>query len=292
MKELLENSLDAGASHIDVTVERGGFDVIRVSDDGRGIHPDDLLLAMDRHATSKLTKREDLAAIHTMGFRGEPWPHWRGQRIDAPKQARGHGTAELHMRHGRKGTVEPSGRGRGTTVTVSGLFANVPARLAFQRRPQTEHARIVDVVVAHALAHPEVGFRLELDGRVALDVPGTHDDEDRLRHPWPKAGDLLTLSAPEEDEQAPGDERWSGWISAPTSREESRMTSTCSSTVDPSPQGPFQQALRRGYRTRLMVGRHPVAVLHLTLPAEEVDVNVHPTKSEYDSSMHGGLGAP
>ena len=181
VKELLENSLDAGASHVDVTVERGGFDLIRVSDDGRGIHPDDLVLAMDRHATSKLTKREDLTAIHTMGFRGEALASI-GVVSELTLQSRQDGmeAAELHMRHGHKGKVEPSGRGKGTTVTVAGLFGNVPARLAFQRRPQTEHARIVDVVVAHALAHPEVGFRLELDGRVALDVPGTDDDEDRL----------------------------------------------------------------------------------------------------------------
>ncbi len=282
VKELLENSLDAGASHIDVTVERGGFDVIRVSDDGRGIHPEDLMLAMDRHATSKLTKREDLAAIHTMGFRGEALASI-GVVSELTLQSRQEGmeAAELHMRHGRKGTVEPSGRGRGTTVTVSGLFANVPARLAFQRRPQTEHARIVDVVVAHALAHPEVGFRLELDGRVALDVPGTHDDEDRLHDILgQKAGDLLTLSAPEEDEQAPGEERWSGWISAPDITRGKADDVHVLINGRPIASGPFQQALRRGYRTRLMVGRHPVAVLHLTLPAEEVDVNVHPTKSE------------
>ena len=123
-----------------MTVERGGFDVIRVSDDGRGIHPDDLMLAMDRHATSKLTKREDLAAIHTMGFRGEALASI-GVVSELTLQSRQEGmeAAELHMRHGRKGTVEPSGRGRGTTVTVSGLFANVPARLAFSEghRPNT-----------------------------------------------------------------------------------------------------------------------------------------------------------
>ena len=178
VKELLENSIDAGAKRIDVAVERGGFDVIRVSDDGRGIHPDDLDLAMDRHATSKLARREDLAAIHTMGFRGEALASI-GVVSELTLQSRQDGkeAAEIQMRHGHKGKVEPSGRGVGTTVTVTGLFGNVPARLAFQRRPQTEHARIVDVVVAHALAHPEVGFSLELDGRVALDVPDTEDPE-------------------------------------------------------------------------------------------------------------------
>ena len=282
VKELLENSIDAGAKRIDVAVERGGFDVIRVSDDGRGIHPDDLDLAMDRHATSKLARREDLAAIHTMGFRGEALASI-GVVSELTLQSRQDGkeAAEIQMRHGHKGKVEPSGRGVGTTVTVTGLFGNVPARLAFQRRPQTEHARIVDVVVAHALAHPEVGFSLELDGRVALHVPDTEDPEDRLHDVLgQKAGDLLPLSAPAEDEHAPGEERWNGWISAPDITRGKADDVHVLVNGRPIASGPFQQALRRGYRTRLMVGRHPVAVLRLTLPPEEVDVNVHPTKSE------------
>lgn len=282
VKELVENSIDAGASSIEVMIERGGFDLIRVEDDGHGILPDDLSLALDRHATSKLARKEDLAAIHTMGFRGEALASIGVvSHLTLTSRCEGMEGAEVRMQEGKRSPVEARGRGRGTTVTVERLFENVPARLAFQRRPQTEHARIVDVVVDHAMAHHAVGFRLELDGRVALDVPPVDMVEDRLHDLLgQRAGELLPLRAPPDDEAAPGEERWTGWISAPDITRGKADDVHVLVNGRPVAAGPFLQAVRRGYRTRLMVGRHPVAVLHLNLPAEEVDVNVHPTKRE------------
>lgn len=282
VKELVENSIDAGAQHVDVAVERGGFDLIRVSDDGHGIHPADLHLALDRHATSKLRTKEDLSAIHTMGFRGEALASIGVvSHLTVTSKTANHDGAEVRMLEGEKSNVEARGRAEGTTITVERLFANVPARLAFQRRPQTEHGRIVDVVVEHAMAHPEVGFRLELDGRLALDVPPSDAMEDRLHDLLgQRAGELLPISAPPEDDAAPGEERWSGWISAPDITRGKADDVHVLVNGRPVAAGPFLQAVRRGYRTRLMVGRHPVAVLRLDLPAEEVDVNVHPTKRE------------
>jgi DNA mismatch repair protein MutL len=282
VKELVENSIDANATRIEITVERGGFDLIRVDDDGHGIVPDDLSLALDRHATSKLARKEDLSAIHTMGFRGEALASIGVvSHLTLTSRCEGAEGAEVRMVEGKRSPVASRGRGRGTTVNVEHLFGNVPARLAFQRRPQTEHARIVDVVVDHAMAHHHVGFRLELDGRVALDVPPVDEVEDRLHDLLgQRAGELLPLTSPLEDEEAPGTERWSGWISAPDITRGKADDVHVLVNGRPVAAGPFLQAVRRGYRTRLMVGRHPVAVLQLNLPAEEVDVNVHPTKRE------------
>ena len=282
VKELLENSLDAEAQRIVITVERGGFDLIRIEDDGSGIDADDLPLALDRHATSKLKKREDLNSIHTLGFRGEALASI-GMVSGLGIASRPIGTdgKRIVMNDGIKGGVEPFGMPHGTRIDVEHLFQNTPARLAFQRRPATENARIVDVVVAHAMAHKEVAFRLLIDERVVLDVPASEAMTDRLYDLLGgQAQSMLELSAPEADAKAPGDETWSGWISTPDITRGKGDDIHILINDRPVASGPFLQAIRRGYRTRLMQGRHPLAVLSLTLPPNEVDVNVHPTKRE------------
>ena len=282
VKELLENSLDAGSTRIVITVERGGFDLICIEDDGSGIDEEDLPLALDRHATSKLRKLEDLSAIHTLGFRGEALAsigmvsHLK--IASRPENCQGR---SISMKDGDKQSIEPEGMAHGTRIEVAHLFHNTPARLAFQRRAATENSKIVDVVVSHAMAHMNVGFRLIIDERVMLDVPASEAMSDRLYDLLGgQASSMLELSSPAIDDDAPGDESWSGWISTPDTTRGKGDDVHVLINDRPVAAGPFLQAIRRGYKTRLMQGRHPIAVLSLSIPANEVDVNVHPTKRE------------
>lgn len=282
VKELIENSLDAGATLITVHLERGGFERLQVDDNGSGIHRDDLSLALDRHATSKLKHRDDLAAINSLGFRGEALASiGMVSTLEIASRPHGEDGAAVRMVQGTKSKIEPMGMQHGTRITVDRLFENTPARLAFQRRPETETARVVDVVVSHALAHPEAAFTLKTPQRVLLNVPLAHDPMDRLYDVLgAQASELLPLSAPPQDNDAPGSERWTGHISTPDITRGKGSDIHVLINGRPVASGPFHQAIRRGYKTRLMQGRHPVAVLHLTCPPEDVDVNVHPTKSE------------
>lgn len=282
VKELLENSLDAGAQRITITVERGGFDLIQIEDDGSGIDKNDLLLALDRHATSKLRKAEDLNSIHTLGFRGEALASiGMVSHLTVSSRPSGEEGKSITMKNGEKGSIEPFGMQHGTRIDVEHLFRNTPARLAFQRRPATENSRIVDVVVSHAMAHQLTGFRLVIDERVMLDIPSADSMMDRL---FDLLGGqveaMLEVNTPSSDNEAPGQERWSGWISTPDITRGKGDDIHILINERPVAAGPFLQAIRRGYRTRLMQGRHPIAVLSLTLPPDEVDVNVHPTKRE------------
>ena len=282
VKELIENSIDAGSKRITIEIERGGFDLMRIIDDGSGIHEDDLSLSLDRHATSKLSTQEDLAAIGTLGFRGEALASIgmvsKLSISSRPSMTEGR---QIVMDNGDKGTIQPAGIAEGTCIEVSHLFANQPARLAFQRRPATETSRIVDVVVSHAICHPEVGFRLSSDEKVILEVPAVDEMEDRLYDVLGRqAGKMIQISSPPNDKEAPGDENWTGWISTPDITRGKGDDIHILINGRPVAAQPFLQSIRRGYRTRLMQGRHPVAVLILDLPADEVDVNVHPTKRE------------
>ena len=185
------------------------------------------------------------------------------------------------MDNGNKGEVTPIGIAEGTVIEVSNIFVNQPARLAFQRRPATETSKIVDVVVSHAISHPEVAFRLSSDDKTILEVPAVEEMEDRLYDVLGRqAGKMIEISQPPNDIDAPGDEVWSGWISTPDITRGKGDDIHVLINGRPVAAQPFLQSIRRGYRTRLMQGRHPVAVLMLDLPNEEVDVNVHPTKRE------------
>ena len=282
VKELVENSLDAGAGRIRIEIQRGGFDRITVIDDGHGIHPDELPLAITRHATSKISQPDDLNHIETKGFRGEALASIGAvsQLIVASRLSEDEGF-QIILDNGIVGNVEPAALAPGTRIEVLNLFTKVPARLSFQRRPSTETAAIVDVGVQMALCQPSAGLIVEVDGRVVLDCPPAESKEDRLYDLFgATSAELIPLSSPSSDDDAPGDERWSGWISPPG------LTRSRSDDIHilvngrPVAAGPFLQAVRRGYHTRLMVGRHPIGVLSLVLPADEVDVNVHPTKRE------------
>ena len=282
VKELIENSIDAKSSRITIEIDRGGFDLIRITDDGTGIHEHDLSLSLDRHATSKLSNEEDLAAIGTLGFRGEALASiGMVSKLSISSRPRGTEGRVIVMDNGNKGKIEPAGIAEGTSIEVSHIFSNQPARLAFQRRPATETSKIVDVVVSHAICHPEVGFRLVSDEKTILEVPAVDEMEDRLYDVLGRqAGKMIPISAPKSDSDAPGDERWSGWISTPDITRGKGDEIHVLINGRPVAAQPFLQSIRRGYKTRLMQGRHPVAVLLLDLPNDEVDVNVHPTKRE------------
>ena len=282
VKELIENSIDAGARAVSIEIERGGFDLIKITDDGGGIHPEDLSLCLDRHATSKLSNKNDLAVISTLGFRGEALASIGiVSKLTVSSRIDGADGLSIKMDNGKKSEILLIGMHYGTTISVENLFAKQPARLSFQRRPATEMSKIMDVVISHAICNPSVGFKVTNDEKVLLDIAGSSEMEDRLYDVLGRqAGKMIELKSPSIDSEAPGDESWSGWISTPDITRGKGDDIHVLINNRPIAVQPFLQTIRRGYKTRLMQGRHPVAVLMLDIPLDEVDVNVHPTKSE------------
>ncbi len=185
VKELAENALDAGARHVRVRLEQGGKTLIEVSDDGSGMGREDAVLALDRHATSKIRSAADLVGVRTFGFRGEALPAIasvsRLTLLTCEEQGEG---SELGVAGGRLDRVEPAARQRGTTVTVRGLFFNTPARRKFLRSTASETRAAHDALATLALAHPATGFSLEVDGAGRLEVPAGQTLVDRLAGVW------------------------------------------------------------------------------------------------------------
>jgi len=289
VKELVENAIDAGASHILVEVEDGGRALIRVIDDGSGIPPGDLPLAFAPHATSKLTCDEDLFRIATMGFRGEALAsigsvsHARILSRTAESDA----AWEIHNRGGITDQPQAAAGNVGTTIEVRNLFFNTPARRKFIKGSATEFGHISEAVLRIALPHPQIGFRLTHNGRTALDLPPT-DADARLLAAWPAEFHDQRLSLEKRDAEV----TIRGIIGLPE-------------LARPTPKYQFLylngrsirdrfviHALREAYRGLTEPGRHPAAIVMLQLPPGDVDVNVHPTKSEVrfrDSGRIHGL---
>ena len=282
VKELLENSLDANSTQVEVIIERGGFDSITITDNGSGISSSDIQLSVDRHATSKLSNFNDLNEIYTMGFRGEALASiGMVSELTVASKTRGGEGSCITVNFGKKGDVTSYGMSYGTMVSVRDIFKNTPARLSFQRRPATESAKIVDVMISHAISNNNVGFKLISDGKTILSIPVSKSISDRLYDILGgQASQLIELNSPSQDLEVPGAESWSGWISTPDITRGKGDEVYVLINDRPVASGPFHQAIRRGYKTRLMQGRHPIAVLSLKIPASEVDVNVHPTKRE------------
>lgn len=282
VKELVENSLDAASSQVTISIERGGFDLIQIEDNGVGILAEDLPLALDRHATSKLSTFTDLNEIHTLGFRGEALASIGiVAKLTVSSRPEGQEGKSITMNFGEKAEVVSHGMPNGTIILVEQIFHNTPARLSFQRRPATEISKIVEVVVSHAIANENVGFKVISDGKTVLDIPVSNNLTDRLYDVLGgQASNLINLTSSQIDKDAPGDEQWSGWISSPDITRGKGDDVYVLINERPVASGPFHQAIRRGYKTRLMQGRHPIAILSLNIPPSEVDVNVHPTKRE------------
>jgi DNA mismatch repair protein MutL len=281
VKELIENSLDAGANRIEIDIERGGTGLVRVRDDGRGIEAQELPLALARHATSKITSLEDLEGVTTLGFRGEALPSIgsvaRLRILSRPSSAdRG---AEITIEGGGEAQVRPAAHPTGTTVEVRDLFFNVPARRKFVKSEATELGHIARLVERLALSRFDVSFRLRHGTRVILDVPALQGDGTELARLAAVLGADFAQGAVAVSHAA-GPVMLSGWAGLPTR-----------SRAQPDQQFWFvngrsvrdrllMNAVRLAYRDVLYHGRFPAYVLYLTLDPKLVDVNAHPSKLE------------
>lgn len=278
VKELVENAVDAGATAIDIEIEEGGRELIRVTDDGSGIAADELVLALTAHATSKITRSEDLEGIATMGFRGEALASIASvSRVTLSSRPRGADAgASLDAEGDQFGTPRPAGMGPGTRVVVRNLFFNTPARRRFLRSPQAEGTRVAETVRALALAHPRIGFRFVVEGRERLSVTASDSLRERVRAVLGQDTDAGLLDV----EAADGDLRLRGMIGTP---DQARATARALHVVlngRPIVDRVLQHALREGYRGLIEPAQWPLAVVWLELDPRQVDVNVHPAKSE------------
>jgi DNA mismatch repair protein MutL len=276
VKELVENAIDAGARHVRVELVQGGKTLIAVSDDGSGMNRQDAVLALDRHATSKIVAASDLVGVRTFGFRGEALPAIASvSRFTLLTSDGGDGT-ELSVTGGRLEGVTEGVRQRGTTVTVRALFFNTPARRKFLRSVPSETRAGSEAVATLALAHPAIGFELVVDGDTRLQLPSGQDESARLAGVWGPhlSGTLVPVRyasgplAVSGFAQRPGD-------AAPTGRRTQLF-------VNGRPfRDPFLiRAAEAGYRSAIHPGDRPSLLLHLAVDPAEVDVNVHPAKLE------------
>lgn len=284
VKELLENALDAGASHIHVTIDRGGRKLIRVSDDGTGIPAAEVKLAFARHATSKLQTVDDLQAIMTLGFRGEALASIASvSRISMTTRYRGEpaGTT-IRVEGGNLLKHEPAGSPAGTIISVENLFYNTPARLKFLKKESTEKRHIVTLVMRYAMAYPQVRFSLEQDGREAFRSSGSGQLIDVLAHVLGLDGvrDLLPVElAAAATDVAPA-VNVSGFTSTPSLSRSERSHIALFINGRWILDSNLTYAVVQSYQGLLKPGRYPVAVLMIGMSPQDVDVNVHPTKAE------------
>ena len=276
-KELLENALDAGASAISTELERGGLTYIRITDNGCGIAPEQLPTAFLRHATSKLRRPEDLAAIGTLGFRGEALAAIAAvSRVDIfSRQTGADCGARLHLEGGVPEAVTEAGCPDGTTVCIRDLFYNTPARMKFMKKDTAEGAAAAGVVTHLALSHPDVSFKLLRDGQEILHTPG---DGQLLSAIYAALGrdfanSLLPVSG------SGGAVRVEGFITKPLAGHGTRGRQLFFVNGRFVKSQLLAAAVEEAYRNRLLKGRFPGCVLHITLPVNEVDVNVHPAKT-------------
>ena len=286
VKELVENALDAGAARIAVRIEGGGADLIEVADDGCGMDADDAALAIERHATSKVREAADLAAVRSFGFRGEALPSIASvSRLTLTTSAGGDAGTEVRVEAGALLGAAPAAHPRGTTVRVEGLFHNAPARRKFLRSPGTETAHAIDHLVRLAAAHPAVAFRLASGGRESFVWPAAAGLRERAAQIL-GAGEAARLLDVDRRE---GRARVRGLVSAPSLTRATARDARLYVNDRPVRDRRLLHALTEGAATSVPRGRFPVAFLFLDVPSEEVDVNVHPAKSEVRFARAGAL---
>ena len=297
VKELLENAVDAGASKVTVEIRDGGMTFLRVTDNGCGMAAEDARTAFKRHATSKLRTAEDLAAIGTMGFRGEALAAIASvSRIDLMTKTAGSICGvSLRLEAGEILEESEVGCPEGTTIIIRDLFFNTPARMKFMKSDTVEGGRVAAAVQMQALAHPEVAFQFLRDGKQVLSTPGNGGLQ----------AAVYCIYGRECAQMVQVDSRWEqyslmGYVSKPTDARPSRALQTFFVNNRPVKSKLLIAALEEAYRNQIMVGKFPACVLHLTLPAHAVDVNVHPAKTEvkflsekavFDCVHYGVLGA-
>ena len=309
VKELVENALDAGPTHITVDIQAGGRSLIRVADNGSGMNRDDALLCLERHATSKIQVAEDLASIATMGFRGEAIPSIASvSRMALTTLASGNETGEgtrIDIHAGKIRAVESAGHAGGTTIEVRSLFYNLPARRKFLRTPETERSHIQHFLTLAALANPAVGFVFTSDQRKVWELPPCRVDDTPASHITAvrermaalhgegisllnvdSSGDYRVAKAIPDD---PGiDLQWDGqttmrtWglIGAPGVSRSTRANQHLFVNRRPIENRSLNRALIEGYHTALMKGQFPLCCLFIEIDPGEVDVNIHPAKRE------------
>ncbi len=281
VKELVENALDAGAAEIDVVTASGGLSLIRVTDDGSGMGPDDLALCVERHATSKLSE-EDLFAIATLGFRGEALPSIGSiAKLTVQSRAKDAGEAfAVTVDRGAKAPIRPAAGNPGTLVEVRDLFSSVPARLKFVKSERAENMAVTEVVKRLAMAHPEVGFTLTTGERTGLRFPREAGGPDghlkRLGRIMGEAflADALPIAGAREGIAV------AGFAGLPTLHRPDTTQQFLFVNGRPVKDKLLVGAVRAAYGDLIPRGRHPLLALFLTLPPAEVDVNVHPAKAE------------
>ena len=297
VKELLENAVDAGASKVTIEIKNGGMTYLRVTDNGCGMAPEDARTAFLRHATSKLRTAEDLSAIGTMGFRGEALAAIASvSRIDLMTKTPGSICGvSLTLEAGDITDEDEAGCPDGTTIIVRDLFYNTPARMKFMKSDSVEGGKVAAAVQLQALAHPEVSFTFIRDGKQTLQTPGSGE----------LGAAVYCVYGRESAKFVEVNSRWEGYslrgfVSKPTDARPSRSLQTFFVNNRPVKSRLLIQALEEAYRNQIMVGKFPSCVLHLTLPAASVDVNVHPAKTEvkflsekdaFDCVHYGVLGA-
>ena len=282
VKELVENALDAGARRVEVELAGGGLERIRVRDDGGGIPPEQLADAFERHATSKLRSERELFAVRTLGFRGEALAAIAAAAdVELTSRPRGQAAAAVaRYRDGRAAGLGAASAAEGTTVEVRELFAALPARRRFLRSARAEARAVAAVVSDAALARPDVAFRLVADGRALLTTAGggALDDAVAAVHGAEAARALLPLAA--EREADCGRAAVGGAAAAPSLHRASRRYLHVTVNGRPIAARALLHAVEQAYAGLIPAGRHPLAVVRVELPPEQVDVNVHPTKAE------------
>jgi DNA mismatch repair protein MutL len=287
VKELMENALDAGASRIELRLQGGGADLIEVSDNGCGMEADDASLALQRHATSKVSALADLSAVRSFGFRGEALPSIASvSRFVLTTSTGGPGAGvRVRIDGGRLARAEPAAHPRGTTVRVEALFYNAPARRKFLRAPATEAAHIHETVARLAAAHPAISFRVLSSDREQLDWPAGGGLRDRVTQ---------ILGASEAEALVPvadgdGLRRVAGLAATPALHRASPRDEHLYVNSRPVRDRRLLHAAHQAYATLLPRGRYPVLFLFLDLPPDEVDVNVHPSKAEVRFRSPGAI---
>ena len=286
VKELVENALDAHATSVDVAVEQGGKRRIRVADDGFGMVREDAIVALDRHATSKITSADDLRSVSSFGFRGEALPSIAAvSRMSLDTSDGSDVATRVRVNGGRIVDVADAARRRGTTVEVENLFFNAPARRKFLKAARAETRATSDAVTTLALANPSVAFRLTSDGRTLMELPRDPDLASRVGRLW---GDsIATTMIPVGGERAGCQVR--GIVQRPDAARPGFRRALLFVGGRPFRDPRLLRAVDRGYRTTVTASARPWLVLYVDVPRGEVDVNVHPAKAEVRFRDHEGV---
>ena len=285
VKELVENAIDANASEIIVSVEEAGLRAIQITDNGQGMSTSDAQLAFKRHATSKIHSHHDLFRIRTLGFRGEALPSIASVSEIHLETSDGHEGTELTLNAGEIVDQQSSHLRQGTTIRVENLFFNTPARLKYVKSLQTELSHITDIINREALSHPDIRFIYEHDGKSLLETNGKGRVEEVLSaiYGYHQAKQLLPI----KDESL--NFEVTGFVSNPSLTRASKNYLSLFVNGRYIKNYVLNQAILKGYGSKLMIGRYPIAAIYITLDPQLVDVNVHPTKQEVRISSEDDL---